>query len=50
MLEPCGEDERRELWLKADRGAPKDFHDYEELREDGDVFVLGKWYVAYMPV
>lgn len=37
MLEPCGEDERRELWLKADRGAPEDFYDYEELREDGDV-------------
>ena len=33
----CGEDERRELWLTAERGAIEDFGDYEEYLDEGDV-------------
>jgi len=33
----CGEDERRELWLTAERGAIEAFGDYEEYLDEGDV-------------
>ncbi len=36
-IEPCGDDERRDIWLQADRGTIEDFGDYEELREWGEV-------------
>lgn len=31
---PCSERGQRELWLKAERGTPEDFDDYEQLKED----------------
>lgn len=33
----CGENERRELWLKAERGSIQDYDDYEYLKEEGVV-------------
>ena len=33
-VEPCGEDNRRELWLKAERGNIEDYDDYERLKEE----------------
>ena len=33
----CGEDERRELWLTAERGTIEDFGNYEEYLDEGDV-------------
>ena len=30
-VEPCGEDNRRELWLKAERGTIDDYDDYEKM-------------------
>lgn len=36
-IAPCGEDERRDIWLKADRGSAEDYDDYEYLKEDGVV-------------
>ena len=32
--EPCGEDNRRELWLKAERGTIDDCDDYESLKDE----------------
>ena len=29
-IAPCGDDERREIWLKADRGSIEDFGDFED--------------------
>ena len=34
---PCGDDDRRELWLKAERGTIEEYDDYEELKEEGIV-------------
>lgn len=34
QIAPCGDDERRELWLKADRGSAEDYDDFEYLKED----------------
>lgn len=31
---PCGEYERREVWLKADRGSIEDYGDYEEYKRE----------------
>lgn len=33
-LEPCGDDERHELWLRAERGTIEDFGDYDTFVED----------------
>ena len=33
-VEPCGEDNRRELWLKAERGTIDDYDDYERLKDE----------------
>lgn len=33
-IKSCGNDERREIWLKADRGTAEDYDDYEYLREE----------------
>ena len=33
----CGDDERRELWLAADRGVIEDYGNYEESLEEGEV-------------
>lgn len=33
-VEPCGEDNRRELWLKAERGTIDDYDDYESLKDE----------------
>lgn len=33
-LEPCGDDDRHELWLRAERGTIEDFGDFEEYVED----------------
>lgn len=33
-VEPCGEDNRRELWLKAERGTIEDYDDYERLKDE----------------
>lgn len=34
VVEPCGEDNRRELWLKAERGTIEDYDDYERLKDE----------------
>ena len=34
LIAPCGEDERREIWLKAERGTAEDYEDYEFLKEE----------------
>jgi hypothetical protein len=36
-IEICGGDERRELWLRAERGSIEDFGDYEDYLEYGEV-------------
>ncbi len=36
-IKRCGEDERRELWLCAQRGPIEDYGDFEELKDFGDV-------------
>ena len=33
-VEPCGEDNRRELWLKAERGTIDDYDDHESLKDE----------------
>lgn len=33
-VEPCGEDNRRELWLKVERGTIDDYDDYESLKDE----------------
>lgn len=33
-IAPCGDDERRELWLKAERGVARDYDDFEYLRDE----------------
>lgn len=33
-IAPCGEDERRDIWLKADRGSAEDYDDFEYLKEE----------------
>lgn len=33
-IEPCGEYERREVWLKADRGTIEDYGDYDEYKAE----------------
>jgi hypothetical protein len=34
QIAPCGEDERRDIWLQADRGTAEDYDDYEYLKEE----------------
>lgn len=36
-IAPCGEDERRTIWIRADRGTADDYGDYEMQLEDGEV-------------
>jgi hypothetical protein len=36
-IEPCGSDERRTVWIRAERGTLDDYGDYDELHEDGEV-------------
>lgn len=36
-VSPCGDNNRHELWLCADRGSIEDFGDYEEMLADGEV-------------
>ncbi len=36
-IEPCGDDERRTVWIRAARGNPDDYGDFEMLLADGDV-------------
>ena len=38
-IAPCGNDNRRELWLFAKRGKIEDYGDYEEMYEYGEVGV-----------
>lgn len=33
-VKPCGDDERRELWLTADRGAFEEFQGFDEMTEE----------------
>ena len=42
-VRPCGDDERRELWLTAERGALEDFHDYSELTEEENRSEYKQW-------
>ena len=34
LIAPCGDDESREIWLKAERGSAEDYDDYEYLKEE----------------
>lgn len=34
LIAPCGDDERREIQLKAERGSAEDYDDYEYLKEE----------------
>lgn len=34
LIAPCGNDERRDIWLKAERGTVEDYDDYEYLKEE----------------
>lgn len=34
LIAPCGDDERREIWLKAERGSAEDYDDYEYLKDE----------------
>lgn len=34
LIAPCGDDERRDIWLKAERGTAEDYDDYEYLKEE----------------
>ncbi|MBQ6052293.1 MAG: hypothetical protein IJL30_03270 [Clostridia bacterium] len=36
-IEPCGSDERRTVWIRAERGTLDDYGDYETLRAYGEV-------------
>lgn len=36
-IAPCGNDNRRELWLFAKRGKIEDYGNYEEMYEYGEV-------------
>lgn len=36
-IEPCGDDERRTVWIRAARGNLDDYGDYEMLLADGEV-------------
>lgn len=36
-IESCGDDERRTIWIRAERGTIEDYGDYEEQLEEGDV-------------
>ena len=36
-IEPCGDDERRTVWIRAARGTLDDYGDYEILLADGEV-------------
>ena len=36
-IAPCGNDNRRELWLFAERGKIEDYGDYDEMYEYGEV-------------
>ena len=51
QIAPCGEDERREIWLKTERGGPDDYDDYEYLKEEAIVDTydefLGMWKDEY---
>jgi len=37
LIDVCGQDERRELWITAPRGSIEEFANYEEYLEDGEV-------------
>lgn len=34
VVKPCGEDNKRELWLKAQRGTIEDYGDYKQYKKD----------------
>lgn len=34
LIAPCGDDERRDIWLKADRGTAEDYDDYNCLKQE----------------
>ena len=36
-IEPCGEDERRTVWIRAERGPVDEYGDYNTMLEDGEV-------------
>lgn len=36
-IEPCGDDDRHTLWIRAERGTIDDYDDYDTLLQDGDV-------------
>ena len=36
-IEPCGDDEKHSVWIRAERGTIEDYGDYEELLEEGEV-------------
>lgn len=36
-IKPCGSDERREIWVTAERGTIKDYYDYDTMMEYGEV-------------
>lgn len=40
LIAPCGDDERREIWLKAERGSAEDYDDYEYLKDEVNWFHL----------
>ena len=37
MLEPCGDDERHEIWFTLPRGGIDEFYEYEDMLADGSV-------------
>ena len=36
-VSPVGEDEVRQIWIRAERGTIEDYGDFEEFREEGFV-------------
>ena len=42
LIKPCGDDGRRDIWLKAVRGTAEDYDDYEYLREEEIVDTIDK--------
>lgn len=47
-IEPCGEYERREVWLKADRGTIEDYGDYNEYIEEEIVLDYGEFETMWL--
>lgn len=52
QIKPCGDDNRRELWLKADRGTIDDFGDFDEWLDEelvDDYQEFEEWWKADYP-